>query len=270
MPQPTHRRSQRENDILRLQYTIDAEMPDDLDAAEQAAFLRRQAIARSTQAQLIRAEQEDDTGLPGVSGVGDKPDPDFAQKVALGGAAGAVLGGIIGGFAFEQPLAGGILGLLAGAGIGYATSEKPPPPPPVLETNVIDPVTKPIEQGYRGVTKDISDAANWGSRKIAEGYRAVFTDEDSPEETASKIKADAQARSQQAQAIRAQIDEAAEDDDTSHGLPGDDAFSYVGRRLHGAFRGTGYRIPPQGFANWRKPRTKAPTRYHRRTPFGTI
>lgn len=53
------------------------------------------------------------------------------------------------------------------------------------------------------------------------------------------------------------------------GLAIDEAFADVGRRLHGSFRATGYKVPPRGFAGWRRPMTHAPRLRRRRSPYGT-
>lgn len=56
--------------------------------------------------------------------------------------------------------------------------------------------------------------------------------------------------------------------DTTSGLAIDEAFADVGRRLHGSFRGTGYKQSPRGFVGWRRPMTHAPRIRRRRSPFG--
>jgi hypothetical protein len=53
------------------------------------------------------------------------------------------------------------------------------------------------------------------------------------------------------------------------GLAIDEAFADVGRRLHGSFRATGYKMSPRGFAGWRRPMTHAPRIRRRRSPYGT-
>jgi hypothetical protein len=59
MPQPSHFRTPRQNEIARLQALIDVKMPDTFSAADKAEFLKEKAIARSQQAELIREELEE-------------------------------------------------------------------------------------------------------------------------------------------------------------------------------------------------------------------
>jgi hypothetical protein len=56
--------------------------------------------------------------------------------------------------------------------------------------------------------------------------------------------------------------------DSTSGLAIDEAFANVGRRLHGSFRGTGYKVNPRGFAGWRRPMTRSPRLRRHRVPFG--
>ena len=55
---------------------------------------------------------------------------------------------------------------------------------------------------------------------------------------------------------------------TSGSLMMDEPFADIGRQTHGAFRATGYKVPPRGFVGWRRPFTTRPKRYRRRLPWG--